>query len=145
MIDSTGIVARARVIVLALTLGVLAFAALGEFIGARTGPRALVAPAALAGVVSPVIGYRLYHWLQERGRTSATVEARCAAYLRATVVAVAVTEGVALFGVVAYLLSGEIAALIGVVTHVVLAGALWPTPEKLTSFTSGAEASPPRA
>ena len=42
--------------------------------------------------------------------------------------------GIALFGIVAYLLSGAFAALVGVATHMILIGAVWPTPGKLESF-----------
>jgi len=39
---------------------------------------------------------------------------------------------------VAYWLSAVLAALIGVVTQVILVGVVWPTPERLESFLDAA-------
>ena len=87
------------------------------------------------GLVSPVIGYRLYAWSRERMPPGRVAPRAAPTFLRATSLALAVTEGVALFGIVALLGSAPLlAALIGVVTHVILAGAVWPTPERLESF-----------
>ena len=125
---------QARVLVGALVAGPLVgMAAIGLF-DPPARVAALVAPASLLGLVSPVIGYRLYHLLRERIPVDAGVEMRCRAYVRANLAALAVTEGAALFGLVAYSLSSELFTLVGVGAHVLLAGAIWPSPERLELF-----------
>ena len=52
----------------------------------------------------------------------------------ATVTALGVTEVAGLFGVVAYILSGRLIALSGVLTHIILAGAIWPSRERYDAF-----------
>ena len=136
------VVARARAMAAALAAAVLLLTAVS---GALPSPRSLdslAAPAALTGLVSLLIGFRLYHWLRERIPAGASDEARQATFLQATIIALAVTEAVALFGVVVYWFSGDPFALVGVVTHVILVGAVWPTPERLETFR---QASPDRA
>ena len=91
----------------------------------------LAPPAALLGLVSPVIGYRLYLWQRDRRSESSD---RCAAYLRAVIVALAITEGIALLGIVIYLSTGRSFPLVGVLTHILLTGAIWPTREKIESW-----------
>ena len=59
---------------------------------------------------------------------------RNAAFQKATLVSLAVTEAVALGGVVVYLGSGEWMALSGVATHLLLAGAVWPSRARFESF-----------
>ena len=51
--------------------------------------------------------------------------------------ALGLTEGIALFGLVVFMLSAGLPALIGTATHVLLAGAIWPTAERLEAFTEG--------
>lgn len=125
---------RASRVAGALAVGVLALAGASGFMGLRSDFPALGSLAALTGLVSPVIGYRLYAWLRERIPAGASHAARCAGFLRATELALAVGAGIALFGIVAYCLSAVFAALIGVVTHMILVGAVWPTPERLETF-----------
>lgn len=126
----------------ALAAGVLVLAGASGFVGARPVFPSLGAAAALAGLISPVIGYRLYAWLRERYPAEASHVERCAGFVRATLLSLAVSESVALFGIFAYWFSAALPALIGVVTHVILVGAVWPTDERLEAFLDGAAASP---
>jgi hypothetical protein len=124
-----------RTIVVALLASVLAFAAIAIWLGPGGGGlRRLVVPVALAGLISPVIGYRLYLLIGSRVGPGADLETRCGAFQHATVIALLVTEGVAVLGIVTYLLSGDLAALAGAVTHVLLAGAIWPSRVRLENF-----------
>jgi len=91
-------------------------------------------PLTLAGLVSPVIGFRLFAWRRERFPAAADPAGRRAAYARALAAALGVTAAVAVAGLWAHLLSGEPGPLAGLVTHVLLAGALWPSPEGLAGF-----------
>jgi dolichol kinase len=125
---------RARLVAAALTGGVLMLTAVSFLFPLGSGLERLVAPAALAGLVSPVIGYRIYSSIRDRRRTDGSRASRGAAFLRATLIALALSEGIALLGIVVFLLSGAIAALTGVLTHVLLAGAVWPTVERLDLF-----------
>jgi hypothetical protein len=131
-----------RSIAALLLLLVLAFAAVAIWLSPGIGGyRRLVVPVALAGLVSPVIGYRLYFLVGSRTAPDADIEARCGAFQAATVIALAVTDGAALLGIVTYMLSSDLAAMTGVVTHVLLTGAIWPTRVRLESFL---EPGPPR-
>ena len=85
-------------------------------------------------MVSLVIGYRLYQLLKSRIPPEADTAARCGTYLRANILAIAVTEGAGLLGIVVHADTGEWPALVGVVTHVILAGAIWPSREGLETF-----------
>ena len=102
---------------------------------ASVGPRptvalaALAPPAGLIGIVAPVIGYRLYLYL---GETS--VRPLGERFVVATSAALGITAGAAALGILAFFVSNRPAALIGLVTHVLLAGALWPSSERLESF-----------
>ena len=125
---------RSSLVVGAITVGVLTMAIVAAFIRISSEMRYLMPPAALLGIVSPVIGYRIYLGLKRRMPRDAGPEQRCQRFLMATIIAMAVTEGIALFGVVAFMLSGAPACLIGVLTHVILAAAIWPTPERLELF-----------
>jgi len=125
---------QARVLVGALVAGPLLGMAVIGLLDPPARVAALVAPASLLGLVSPVVGYRLYHLLRERIPVDADLETRCQSYVRANLAAMAVTEGAALFGLVAYFLSGELFTLVGVGAHVLLAGAIWPSPERFELF-----------
>jgi xanthosine utilization system XapX-like protein len=128
------VLARSRVIAAALAGGVLLLTALGAVVELPGTLGFLAGPAALFGLVGLLIGYRLYHWLRERIPAGASEEARQARFVQATIAALAVTDAVAVFGVVVYWFSGDPFALVGVVTHVILVGAVWPTPERLEEF-----------
>jgi hypothetical protein len=136
------VLARTRVLAAALAGGVLLLTALGAVLEFPRALGSLAAPAALFGLVGLLIGYRLYHWLRERIPPGTPAAARQARFLRATVASLVVTEAVAIFGVVVYWYSDDPFALVGVVTHVILVGAVWPTPERLETFL---QISPDRA
>lgn len=133
MIDTT--LSHSRIIVAGLVVAVVALAAISnQFAPVGTSAGFLVAPAGLLGLVSPVVGYRLYLMIRERVPAGSGTAAGCNAFLRATIAALAVTEGIALFGVVVFMLTSRLPALLGAATHVLLAGAIWPTPERLEAF-----------
>jgi hypothetical protein len=96
----------------------------------------LIAPAGIVGIVSPAIGYRLFHWFGERLPQGAGDTEREASFLRASVLAVSVTEGSALLGIVTFAMTGALTAMIGVVSHMILTGALWPTEDRLEFFVA---------
>jgi hypothetical protein len=80
------------------------------------------------------VAFRLYQLLRERIGPTATAALRRETFLRANILTFAVTEGAALFGVIVFAMTGSPLALIGVVMHVLLGGAIWPTEEKLAGF-----------
>jgi hypothetical protein len=125
---------RSSIVVGAITTGVLTMTIIAAFIELSTEIRSLMPPAALLGIVSPVIGFRIHLALKRRIPQEAGIEQRCQRFFTATIIPMAVTEGVALFGLIAFMLCREPACLIGVLTHVILAAALWPTPERLELF-----------
>jgi hypothetical protein len=118
-------------------LFLLGLTAVSGWVPSRDGLGLGVTIASLAGLVAPVLGYRLYLWQQERIPDDADGATRCAHYLRAVTLALSATELSALFGVAMYALTRRPFALAGVLTHVLLSGALWPTPEKLEPFLDG--------
>ena len=124
----------ARMIVGALLVSVLGLALAVAWLAPLGSTRLLDLPAGLIGLVAPIVGYRLYQRQRERLAAGASAAERCAAFVRANLLAVAVTEGAALLGLVAHLLGGAVAPLIGVATHVLLVGAIWPTPQRLALF-----------
>jgi hypothetical protein len=124
-----------RLIALALVLGPLVFWIVAHFIRIGSGGDYLVMPAVLFGLVSPVIGYRIYLKVRER-RPSGSDEAKDA-FLRANILALAITEAAALFGCVAYLISYNPLTYIGYLMHVLLAGAIWPNEFRLQQFLEG--------
>jgi hypothetical protein len=107
--------------------------------------RGLVAPAALFGIVALAVGHRAYQSILGRTRASAAPRQRLSALRRATIAALAVTEAVALFGVVAFHLSREPYALVGVATHLVVAGGVWPTRARLQGVLDPTEFSGSRS
>jgi hypothetical protein len=125
---------RTTVAVGAITAGVLVFTIVAAFVNLSTELRYLMAPSALLGILSPIIGYRLYLSFHGNLPPEAALEQRCRRFFMATLIPLAVTEGIALFGLVSFMLCGEFACLIGVATHVILAAAIWPTPERLEQF-----------
>ena len=129
---------RARLIVGALIGGVLILTALSGWMPRVDGMEGLVVPAAVVGAASPAVAFRLYQLMRDRLTPTATATRRREAFLRANVIAFAITEGAAMFGVIVFALTGSPLALIGVLMHVLLGGALWPTEEKLAGFVGGA-------
>jgi len=129
---------QARTVATSLAGGILLFAVVAVMLRPTPATSALAPPAGLAGIVSPLIGYRLYSWLRERVPGSAGPAQRRAAFLRATLLSLSVTDVTAAFGLVVYLFTEAPSTLIGVASHVILTGAVWPTEERLESFLRGA-------
>lgn len=126
---------QARVIVAALVLGTLVFWVIAHVIPVGSGPDYLILPSVLFGLVSPVIGYRIY--LKVRERSPKGFDGARRAFLRAHILAMVVTETAALFGCVAYILSPNPLAYAGFLMHVLLAGAIWPNRYRLEQFLEG--------
>jgi hypothetical protein len=127
--DRTRTLASARAA--AAILGVLAFLPLLLSLVASPVPRgtALVVPAGAIGILAPALAWRLQAQIRERAGGSAAGARR--AYLRSVVVGLAITAAAALFGGIVWLLSRETAALAGLLMHVLLVGAIWPTEARL--------------
>lgn len=124
----------ARLMAGGMAAGVLFIAALSGLFEPSGALSALIGPAALFGLVSPVLGYRLYLLMRERVPTAADTPERCRTFLRATLSALSITEAAALFGVLVFVFTAEWYAAVGVATHILLTGALWPTQERLGTF-----------
>lgn len=131
---------QARLIVAALVGGVLVMLALSGFLALPGNLGFLGLPAGLLGLVCPVIGYKLYTSRRDAIPPEADVRARCGVFMTATVLALAITEAAAFFGIVVFLLSRDWTALTGVLTHVLLAGAIWPSADRLQLFVGTASA-----
>jgi uncharacterized membrane protein len=129
---------RSRVFVGGMVAGVLVFMAVAGFFPRLDGADGFVLPAAIIGAVSPIIGYRSYQLQRDRLTRDAGTARRLEVFFRANLIAMAITETAALFGLVVHALTGSMLTLLGVLMHVLLAGALWPTVEKLESFGVGA-------
>jgi hypothetical protein len=112
----------------------LAATALADLVPLRIDLSRLVLPAGLLGLVAPVLGYRLYLWRRDRLPREAGPEARCRAFGRATALALGAAEVIAALGVVTFAATGVLSTLLGVLTYVILASAIWPTPERLAAF-----------
>ena len=128
--------ARNRVMVGALAAGVLFLAGISGYLdlGAVGLAAYLSLPAGLAGLFMLVVGWRVYVSMRERASQIEDVETGCARYTTALLIALALTEGAAFLGIVAYMLGAGILALTGVLTHVLLTGVLWPAAEKMRPF-----------
>jgi len=128
-------------------LGLLAAVAVVWILAAvdRVGPPApsWTAPAALLAVVSPVVGYRVYHWLGSRVPGGAGAAAVDRAWLRATRWALSVTAAAAMLCGLGYLFHRDPSGLLGPAMHVLLTGALWPSIEKRRAFELLAASKPP--
>jgi hypothetical protein len=132
------VLVRARLIVGALIGGVLVLTALSGFMPRVDGMYGLVVPAAVVGAASPAVAFRFYQLLRDRLPDGAGAALRRQTFLRANILCFAITEGAAVFGVIVFALTGAPVALIGIVMHVLLGGALWPSEEKLAGFVGTA-------
>ena len=127
--DRAGALRPARVIAAVLGGSPVLLAALATLLPPGGGGSWLVVPAGVLGLVAPAVAWRLQARVRENA-TGGAAEGR-RAYLRSVIVGLAVTEGTALLGVMAWRLSGELPALIGLPMHLLMVGALWPTEERL--------------
>lgn len=123
-----------RVVAAALAAGPPIFAAIAALVPVRASAMFLVGPAVLAGMLSPALGYRYYHAKILKIPPEADLLARAVAFRNATWISLAIPSAIALFGVAAYALSREWIALLGVATHLLVAGAVWPSRERLDRF-----------
>ena len=121
-------VARARAATLGLATAPVLLALLAWWVPHGEGARGLVVPAGALGIVAPALAWRLHRRVRERARGAAAARE---AFVRSIVLALAFTGAAATFGVVAWALSDDLSALIGLPVHVLLAGGLWPTREGL--------------
>jgi len=127
---------RNRLMVAALAAGVLFLAAVSGFLdlGRVDFAASLALPVGLLGLITLVVGWRVYVVLGERASGIEDVDSGCARYTTALLIALALTEGVAFLGIVAYMLGAGVMALTGVLTHVLLTAVLWPGAEKVRPF-----------
>jgi hypothetical protein len=132
------VIARARILALALLAGQAVPWAVAHVIDTGSTFRALVGPAVLAGLVAPVVGYRVYLKIGSALPPDATRDAAAVAYVRAILISLAITEATSLLCAVAYLLSGDRMTYVGPAMHVILTGAIWPREERFESFAGAA-------
>ena len=134
---------RNRLMVAALAGGVLFLAGVSGFV--ELGPVDFIDnfsfPLGLLGLIMLVVGWRVYVAMGERASEIEDVASGCARYTTALLIALALTEGVAFVGIVAYTLGAGIVALTGVLTHVLLSGILWPAAVKMRPFLGRAAVS----
>lgn len=113
-----------RLIAGAIVGGSIALWAVSYYLAHDGGPQMLVMISALAGLVSPVVGYRIYRLIWER-RPLGEQEAS-AAFVRANIIALAIVEGASLLGAVSYMVTENPLSCIGLFTQILLTGAIWP-------------------
>jgi len=133
-IDAT--VATGRMMTVTLSGGLFVIAAVAALFPRSDGGSFIMRTSlfiGLAGLVALVAGWRLFAIQRER-RHDRDVESACADYQRALLLSLSITEGAAMLGVTWYYLGGGPLVLSGVMTHMLLVGALWPTAEKLEAF-----------
>ena len=125
-------VARMRLIVIGMASGLIVVTAVSGVVELGPSEFAVRAslPVGLAGLMALVAGWRVYA-ARGPGETEVDLTAICSRYTSALLVALAITEGVAFLGIVVYTLGGEVVALTGVASHILLSGVLWPTAEKV--------------
>lgn len=127
---------RNRLMLAALAAGVLFLAGVSGFV--ELGPvdfaDSFSFPVGLLGLIMLVVGWRVYVTMGERASEIEDVSIGCARYTTALLIALALTEGAAFLGIVAYTLGAGILALTGVLTHVLLTGILWPAAENIRPF-----------
>lgn len=129
---------ESRIIAAALVAGPALFLAVtfGMTPGdADLGP--LVTIAMVLGLASLPVAWRLEGSMRERVPATAVEEERCRRYQVAFLVSLGVTEGAALFGLVAWTLTRNPMALVGFATHLLFAGATWPSEERLSRWIRG--------
>ncbi len=107
--------------------------------------RPLQIVAGALGLVAPAAGYHLF--LAAKGRCDAETgldgDSRVRRFTQAFIVALAASEGGALLAAVAYFLTGQPLTLLGVAAHLLIVGALWPSPERVQWFIQPAESAEP--
>ena len=119
----------ARLTAALLLAGPFLLTALVLVVAPREGVAGLVVPAGVLGLVAPAVAWRVQARIREGARGGAAGGRR--AYLRSLTVGLAITEAAASVGVVVWLLTRQPQALIGLPLHLVMAGALWPSEERM--------------
>jgi len=119
----------ARLTAALLLAGPFLLMALFLVVAPREGVVFLVVPAGVLGLVAPAVAWRVQARIREGARGDAAGRRR--AYLRSLTVGLAITEAAASVGVVVWLLTRQPQALIGLPMHLIMAGALWPSEERL--------------
>ena len=132
--DVAGIVTRCRIVLGSLACAPVIVAGVLSAVDLRAPVGPLALPAALAGAVAPVVALRLLARLRSSVPAGTTLELRGERYLTALLVAVGVTEAASLAGVLIAEFTAEPLALLGLATHVLLVGVLWPTDERFAAF-----------
>jgi hypothetical protein len=133
------VIGKGRALALALFAGQAVLWAVIHVIDTDTVSRLLVGPSVLAGLVAPVVAYRVYLKIGSGVPPDASHDAVAAAYLRAILIALAITEATSLLCAVAFLLSGDRMTYVGPAMHLILTGAIWPREERFESFKQGSE------
>ena len=122
-----------RVVVGSLVGGAIGWAVVVSQLPANPSLSVLQLPAVLSGALAPVLGFRLYSRSAEE---LAAGESTLPAYARATILALAVTEVGAFLAGLAWWGTGDPLSWIGLATHVLLAGALWPGESRYEAFVA---------
>ena len=139
--DAEGILAATRGVAAMLAATPFALLSAALLAPPPAPSRVLVAPAALAGLVALAAGNRWYRGILDRIAQGARPADRAAALRKATIAGLACTEAASLLGVIAFHISREPFALVGLAAHLILAGALWPTRARYEQLVLGTESS----
>ena len=141
-LDPASVTARARLLAASLLSGVLIVWLAVHLVPGEPARAAWAGAASLLGLVSPVIGYRVYGWLGSRVPSGTAPASIDRAWVRATVGALVVTESAALLCAIAFLSTRDPTTYLGPAMHVLLTGALWPSAERRNAFASAPGPSP---
>ena len=123
-------VLRTRLIAAALVAGPIPVVVAGWFLSPLTdGLGSFAIAFGAIGLIAPAAGYHLF--LSGKSRLDASGPSedaeRIKQYEQSFLFALSLSEGGALLGCVAWLLTGLTPTLIGVATHILVVGALWPS------------------
>jgi hypothetical protein len=132
--DTRPTLVRCRLVAGLLAALPLVVAVLFAVIDLRVPVGPLGWPAAIGGVIAPLVAHRLFALLRSRVPMDTALAVRGERYLSALLVALGVTEAAALAGVLIAEFTGESVALIGLATHVLTAVVLWPNDERVRGF-----------
>lgn len=128
-----------RIAMLWIALLPAGIAAVVVSIPASSGSTAVVAPAIVAGLISPAAAVHTYQRALRRAAASEDRGRRVDRLAAGTLQAVAISGAVALIGIAAYLASGLLPALVGVVTHLLATGAVWPSRSRIERILDEAD------
>ncbi len=125
-----------QVMGLGMMLAGLAMVIPAWFLRMEMGLRPLQIAAAALGLIAPAAGYHLFMAQKKKLDAEAELDGdgRVARFVQAFTLAGALSEGGALLACVAFALTSQPLTLIGVATHVLIMGALWPSAERVQWF-----------